>query len=132
MRSKTNFINKSRSNRRGEYSFSNLKELCTSLSIILQITTSYTLQQNGVVERKNRILKDIANAMLLTLGLPQNLWGEVVLSTNYILDKVLHNMMGKTPYELWTRKLPFYNYLKVWKCLVKVAISPPKQTQLGT
>ncbi|GJZ55719.1 retrovirus-related pol polyprotein from transposon TNT 1-94 [Tanacetum coccineum] len=44
------------------------------------ITAPYTSQQNGVAERKNRILQDMINAMLVSANLPKNLWGEALLT----------------------------------------------------
>ena len=41
--------------------------------IIHEITAPYTPQSNGVVERKNKILMDMVNSMLLSSGAPENL-----------------------------------------------------------
>lgn len=37
-----------------------------------------------------------------------------------------HKVIGKMLYELWKGKVHLYKYLKVWGCLAKVAITPPK------
>ena len=37
-----------------------------------------TPQQNGVVERKNRTLKEMARIMLCENNLPKYFWGEVI------------------------------------------------------
>ena len=71
------------------------------------------------------------NAMLGSSGLSQNMWGEVVLSTNYLLNKVPRKKTKKTPYELWKGRKPSYNYLKVWGCLAKVMAPLPKQMKIG-
>ena len=39
--------------------------------------------------------------MLVNSGLPQNMWGEAILSANYISNKVPRKKVDKTPYELW-------------------------------
>ena len=76
-----------RSDRGGEYE-APFGDFCSQHGIIHQTTASYSLQQNGVVERKNRNLKEMMNALLLSSGLPQNLWGEAFLSPNYILNQI--------------------------------------------
>ncbi|XXG54031.1 hypothetical protein AAC387_Pa03g2009 [Persea americana] len=61
-----------RSDRGGEYK-SPFGEFCSQHGIIHQTTALYSPQQNGVAERKNRTLKEMMNAMLISSGLPQNL-----------------------------------------------------------
>ncbi|XP_074591677.1 mitogen-activated protein kinase kinase kinase YODA-like [Curcuma longa] len=63
--------------------------------------------------------------------LPQNLWGEAILSANHILNKIPHKKSDKTPYELWKGREPSYKYLKVWGCLAKVEVPKPKQVKIG-
>ena len=41
------------------------------------------------------------NAMLISSGLPQNMWGEAVFSANYLLNKIPRKQEDKTSYELW-------------------------------
>ncbi|GJV78372.1 zinc finger, CCHC-type containing protein [Tanacetum coccineum] len=45
------------------------------LCLIHQRTTPYTPQQNGVAERKHRVLQDMINAMLVSANLPKNFVG---------------------------------------------------------
>ena len=78
-----------RSDRGGEYE-APFGDFCLQHGIIHQTTAPYSPQQNGVAERKNRTLKEIMNALLLSSGLPQNLWGEAILSANYILNRIPH------------------------------------------
>ena len=77
-----------RSDRGGEYE-APIGEFCTQHEIIHEVTAPYSLQSNGVVEHKNRTLKEMMNAMLISFGLPWNMWGEAILSSNYLLNKVL-------------------------------------------
>ena len=103
-----------RSDRGGEYE-SPFGEFCSQHGIVHQTTTPYSPQQNGVAEWKNRTLKKMMNAMLISSGLPQNLWGEAILSANYILNKLPQKKLDKTPYELWKGRTPSYQFLKVWR-----------------
>ena len=119
-----------RSDRGGEYEFP-FEEICTEFGIVHQMTAPYTPQFNGVAKRKNRSLKETMNALLNSSGLPQNLWGEAVLTTNFILNRVPHRKTQQTPYEKWKGRMPNLNYLKVWGCLAKVAVPKPKKVKVG-
>ncbi|GJX27219.1 zinc finger, CCHC-type containing protein [Tanacetum coccineum] len=46
-----------------------------SVGIIHEMTASYTPQQNGISERKNRVLKEMVNFMLSYSGPNQRVWG---------------------------------------------------------
>ncbi|GJX15390.1 zinc finger, CCHC-type containing protein [Tanacetum coccineum] len=49
-----------------------------SVGIIHEMIAPYTLQQNGISKRKNRVLKEIVNSMLSYSGLSQGFWGEAM------------------------------------------------------
>ncbi|KAL6982051.1 hypothetical protein U1Q18_052698 [Sarracenia purpurea var. burkii] len=119
-----------RSDRGGEYE-SPFGGYCAEHGIIYQTTAPYSPQQNGTAERKNRTLKDMMNAMLVSSGLPQNMWGEAVLTANHILNLVPRKKTDKTPFELFKGRRPTYNHLRTWGCLAKVAIPPPKKEKIG-
>ena len=53
------------------------------------------------------------NALLNSSGLLQNLWGEAVLTANFILNRVPHRKTQQTPYEKWKGRMPNLNYFKV-------------------
>ena len=55
-----------------------------------------------------------------------------MLSANYILNKLPHKKLDKTPYSLWKGRSPSYKYLKVWGCLAKVIVPIPKRIKIGT
>ena len=118
-----------RSDRGGEYE-SPFVDLCAQHGIIHETITPYSPQSNGVAERKNSTLKEMMNAMLISYGLPQNMWREAILSANYLLNKVPKKKAEKTPYELWKGMKPSYKYLRVWGCLAKVAVPPPKKVRI--
>ena len=43
-----------------------------------ELTAGYTPQQNGVVERKNRTIVEMARSMMKEKGLPSEFWGEAM------------------------------------------------------
>jgi hypothetical protein len=47
-----------------------------------QVTCRYTPQQNGVAERKNRTIADIARAMMAEKHMPLYYWAEAVNAAN--------------------------------------------------
>ncbi|GJZ38050.1 retrotransposon protein, putative, ty1-copia subclass [Tanacetum coccineum] len=88
-----------RSDRGGEY-VSPFVELCTKQGIRNEFTAPYSPQQNGIVERKNRTLNEMVNAMLISSGLSQDMWGEAILMATYLLNKIPCKEKEETPYEL--------------------------------
>ena len=107
-------IKRIRSNKGGEYKSSPLNTFCEEHGIIHETTSPYSLESSGVVERKNRTLKQIMNFMLVSSGAPLNLWDEAILSTCHIQNRIPYKKTSKTPYELWKGYAPNIGYLKVW------------------
>lgn len=64
-------IKRIRSDRGGEYL--SLDNFCEQEGIIHEITPPYSPESNGVVERKNRTLKEMMNSMLVSSHAPDNL-----------------------------------------------------------
>ncbi|GJT91176.1 retrovirus-related pol polyprotein from transposon TNT 1-94 [Tanacetum coccineum] len=119
-----------RSDRGGEY-VSPFAELCAQHGIRHEFTAPYSPQQNGIAERKNRTLKEMVTAMLISSGMSQDMWGEAILTATYLLNKIPRKEKEETPYELWMGRKPSYQYLRVWGCLAKVAVPTPKAQKIG-
>ena len=115
-------IKRLRTDRGGEYETSILNNYCETHGIIHEVTPPYSPESNGVAERKNRTLKNMVKAMLISSGAPLNLWGEAILSACLIQNIIPYKKTDKTPYELWSGFKPNLSYLKVWGCLAKVLI----------
>ena len=57
----------------------------SSFSIVnMQDSIPYTPQQNGVAERKNRSLKEMAICMMEAKTLPPNFWAKAIKCASYI------------------------------------------------
>nr|ABW74560.1 polyprotein [Boechera divaricarpa] len=65
-----------RTDRGGEFRSTEFNMFCEENGILRHLTTPYTPQQNGVVERHNRTLMEMMRSMMKTLNLPNYLWGE--------------------------------------------------------
>ena len=61
-----------------------LNDYCENEGIIHEVNPPYSPESNGVVEKKNRTLKEMMNSLLVSASAPDNLWGEVILSTCHL------------------------------------------------
>jgi transposase InsO family protein len=62
-------------------------EFCWCHGIKRQFTTRYTPQQNGVAERKNQTIINMARSMLKEKYLSNEYWGDVTICSMYTLNK---------------------------------------------
>ena len=74
---------------------------CIKHDIDHNFSAPRTLQQNGVVERKNRTLEEMTQTILSKGNLSRYFWAKVVNTACYILNCVLTRpIIKKTTYEL--------------------------------
>jgi transposase InsO family protein len=71
-------IKKVRSDNGSEFRNTRIDELCDKLGIKHQFLAKYTPQSNGLVERKNRTLIDMARSMLNEYNVSHSLWAEAI------------------------------------------------------
>ncbi|GKA73734.1 putative ribonuclease H-like domain-containing protein [Tanacetum coccineum] len=75
-------------------------------------------QQNGVVERQNRTLIEVALTMLIYAKASLFLWAEAVATACYTQNRsIICLCHGKTPYELLQDKLPDLSFFHVFGAL---------------
>ena len=74
--------------------------------IAKQLTISYTPQQNGVAERRNRTLLDMVRFMMVQANLSISFWEDALSIAAYILNQVPFKSVSSTPYELWNDEKP--------------------------
>ena len=124
-RASTNFgvkIKHIRSDNGTEFKNSGLDDYLDELGITHELSAPYTPQQNGVVERKNRTLVEMARTMLDEYKTPRHFWIEAIYTACHIINRVyLHKFFKKTAYELLTDKKPNVSYFKVFgaKCWIR-------------
>ena len=76
-----------------------------------------TPQQNGVVERKNRTLQEMARTMINETNIAKHFWAEAVNTACYIHNRIsIRPIMEKTPYELWNNRKPNISYFHPFGC----------------
>ena len=104
-------IKRIRSDRGAEYI--PLNDYCENEGIIHDVTPLYSLELNGVAEKKNRTPKEMMNSLLVSASAPNNMWGEAILSAYHLQNRISYKKTSKTPYELWKGHAPNLKYLKV-------------------
>ncbi|KAI5328290.1 hypothetical protein L3X38_027687 [Prunus dulcis] len=96
-----------RSDRGGEFMSNEFLACCSEAGIQRQLTVAYSPQQNGVVERKNRTVIEMAKSMLHEKSLPYEFWAEAVHTAVYLLNRCPSKSLEKmTPFEAYTGRKP--------------------------
>ena len=81
---------RTRSENGGEYVKSEFIQYCEDAGIQMQNSIPYTPHQNGVAERKNRSLKEMATYMLEAKTLPPIFLAKAINYASYIQNRVPH------------------------------------------
>jgi transposase InsO family protein len=116
-------IKKIRSDNGTEFKNSQIEGFLEEEGIKHEFSSPYTPQQNGVVERKNRTLLDMARTMLDEYKTPYRFWAEAINTACYSINRLyLHRILKKTSYKLLTGKKPNVSYFRVFgnKCFILV------------
>ena len=124
-------VKKLHTNRGGEFLSKEFDTYLHENGIKRQLTTAHTLQQNGVVERRNRTVMEMARCMALGKGLPKSFWVEAVNTAVYILNQSFTKALtGKTPLEVYSSKKPSASHFKTFgcECFVHVPDSTRKKS----
>ena len=99
-----------------EFENSYMESFCTKSGISQVFSTPITPQQNGVVERKNKVIHEMARVMLHNKDVVRNLWGEAVNPTCHMVNMVYFRPgTKKTPYKLWKGRKLNVKYFRIFK-----------------
>jgi hypothetical protein len=114
-------VMKIRSDNGSEFKNLQVEEFCEEEGIKHKFSAPYTPQQNGVVERKNKTLIDMARTMLEEFKTPERFWSEAMNTACHAINRLyLHRLLKKTSYELLTGNKPNVSYFRVFgsKCYI--------------
>ena len=105
-----------RTDRGGEYQVKGLESFFKRNGIEHQTTAWYSPQQNGIAERKNRSLTEMAQCMLIDADLANQFWGEAVMTVTYLQNRLPTRAIEKTPHEAWYGKQPDQKHVRTFGC----------------
>lgn len=102
----------------GEFTSKEFNQYCEEAGIVRHFSAPYSPQQNGVVERRNRTLIEMARSLLKEKNVPNQFWGEAVQHATYLINRLpTRAVTGITPYEAWSEKKPHVEHIRVFGCL---------------
>ena len=106
---------------KGEFNYEEFRNFCDMNGIKRHFTAPYSPQQNGVVERKNKMIMSCVRSMLKDKRLSLELWPEAVNTCVYVLNRSFaKSLLDSTPYEKWRGRKPLVDYLRVFGSVVHV------------
>jgi transposase InsO family protein len=120
-----------RSENGGEYTSKEFVIFCRDVRMKRELTTPYNPQQNGVAERKNKMITEAVKTMIHDQDLPMCLWEEATMEVVYVQNRLSHSGLGfKTPEEMFIGKKPEVSHLKIFGYLVFIHITKEKRNKL--
>lgn len=97
-----------------EFKNTEVNKFLKERGILHRVSTPYTAQQNGLVERDIRTIFESGRTMLIGAKFPLNLWAEAMSTAIYVINRSIDSRSDKTPYELWFGRKPDVSNLRVF------------------
>ncbi|CAI7774305.1 unnamed protein product [Closterium sp. NIES-54] len=120
-----------RCDRGGEYMGKDLESFLEDKGITHQLSVACTPQKNGAAERLNWTLIDLARAMLAHVWLDHTWWGAALQYANWAKSRMgSKGLEGKSPYFMWTRKVPSVSIARVWGCMAQYKVPDQQRRKL--
>ncbi|CAN1815372.1 Retrovirus-related Pol polyprotein from transposon TNT 1-94, partial [Linum perenne] len=120
-----------------DYFNSILGSFLTEKGIVHASSCVETPQQNGIAERKNRHLLEVARACMFTHNVPQYLWGEAVLTATYLINRMPSKPLGyQTPRHILLQQYPHISSFlsdlppRIFGCTAFVHVSATHRSKL--
>jgi hypothetical protein len=122
-----------RSDNGGEYTSNEFEAYLREEGIKHEVTVPHTPEQNGVAERMNRTIVEVARCMLAESKLPRKFWAEAVSTAVYLRNRSPSSAVkGMTPFECLTGEKPSVEHLKVFGCLVYAHVPKVERQNLDS
>ncbi|CAK1555486.1 unnamed protein product [Leptosia nina] len=112
-----------------EYSNNVFEYFLKKEGIVHQKTNPYTPEQNGLSERSNRTIVERARCLLFEADLKKEFWAEAANTAVYLKNRSVTSGIEKTPYEMWTKRKPDLQHIRIFGSQVMVHIPKEKRTK---
>ncbi|WZZ15660.1 hypothetical protein YC2023_108749 [Brassica napus] len=120
-----------RSDNGGEYISNAFKSHLAKHGIVHQTSCPYTPQQNGVAERKNRHLMEVARSMMFHANVPKRFWSDAVQTACYLINRVPTKILKNlSPFEVLNKSKPVIDHLRVFGCVCYVMVPGEQRNKL--
>jgi hypothetical protein len=112
-----NYLKSIRSDNGTEFRNASFDEFCLEHGIDQQFSAPHIPQENGVVERKNRTLVEMARTMLDEHRTPRRFWADAISTACYISNRIfLRSILHLTPFELRFARKPYVCHFRPYGC----------------
>ncbi|WZZ70893.1 hypothetical protein YC2023_082263 [Brassica napus] len=112
-----------RSDNGGEYTGNAFKNHLAQHGILHRTSCPYTPQQNGVAERKNRHLMEVARSMMFQMSVPKRFWSDAVITACYLINRIPTRILeDKAPFEVLNNNKSVLDHLRVFGCISYVLV----------
>lgn len=120
-----------RSDNGGEFVNRELGLYMKTKGIKHQTSTPKTPEQNGVAERFNRTIMELARSMIHTHSVGVNLWAEASATAVYVLNRVTcKSSPNTTPYQGWHGVKPNVSHMRVSGCEAFMHVPKDERSKL--
>ena len=110
-----------------EFVNDSLLEWLYSRGMEVHITAPHSPFQNGVAERMNRTLEELARAMRLAADLPVFLWEQAIAHAAYVQNRAYSSAVKTaTPYKCWHGHKPDVSHLREFSAPVWILLQGQK------
>ncbi|RVW89009.1 Retrovirus-related Pol polyprotein from transposon TNT 1-94 [Vitis vinifera] len=95
-----------------------------------------TPQQNGIAERKNKHLLEVARSLMFSMNVPKLFWGQAVLTAAYLINRMPSRVLKfQTPCQTLLKSFPTTRLIstvppKIFGCSVFVHINQQHRSKL--
>ena len=99
--------------------------------ILHQTSCPYTPQHNGVGERKNRHLMEVARSMMFQTSVPKRFWSDFVIHACYLINRIPTKILeDQSRFEVLNKSRLVLDHLRVFGCVCFVLVQDEIRNKL--